>query len=85
MENLSLEFVQQSLVQKQWSDEALGSQADSALVGVQRKDRSHKPIVCWNCDEVGHIQHLCPKPTSQHKTMSAEEKCDNWTLAHRAI
>ena len=30
---------------------------DSALVGAQKR----KPLKCWTCDEVGHIQRFCPK------------------------
>ena len=80
VDDLSLEFVQQSLIheeRKQRSDEARGSRADSALVGAQRKDWSRKPTVCWNYDEVRHIQRFCPKPRSQHKAKTVEEKCDN--------
>lgn len=53
------------------------SQQDSALVGAYKKDRPRKPPVCWNCDEVGHIQRYCPKgknSRSQHKAKTAEEK-----------
>lgn len=76
VDDLSLEFVQQSLIheeQKRRSDVPTVSQADSALVGAQRKDRSRKPPICWNCDEVGHIQRFCPKLRSQHKAKAAEE------------
>ena len=77
IDDLNLEFVQLSLIheeQKQKSDGATVSQADSGLVGAQREDRSCKPPVCWNCDEVGHIQPFCPKLRSQHKAKAAEEK-----------
>lgn len=76
VDDLSLEFVQQSLIheeQKQKSDVTIVSQADSALVGAQRKDRARKPPICWNCDEVGHIQRFCPKLRSQYKAKAAEE------------
>ena len=70
VDDLSLEFVQQSLIheeQIQKGDVTIVSQADSALVGVQRKDKARKPPICLNCDEVGHIQRFCPKLRSQHK------------------
>ena len=76
VDDLSLEFVQQSLIyeeQKQKSDVTTVSQADSALVGAKRKDRSRKPPVCWNCDGVGYIQHFCLKLRSQHKAKAVEE------------
>ena len=46
-----------------------------ALVGGFKKDRFRKPPVCWNCNEVRHIQRYCPKekttPNSQHKAKEA--------------
>ena len=46
------------------------SQADSALLGAQRKDRARKPPIY---NEVGHIQRFYPKLRSQHKAKATEE------------
>ena len=82
---IQLDFVQQALIHEeqkqkgntQNSDTSVGRQ-DSALVGACNKsDRPHKPPVCWNCQEVGHIQQNCPKEKDsgfQYKAKTAEEK-----------
>ena len=70
VDDLCIEFVQQSLIHEEQKQGVTVSQADSAL---QRKYRSHKPPARWNCDEVHHIQHFCPKSRSQHKAKAAEE------------
>ena len=44
---------------------------DSALVSG-RRDGPRKPPVCWNCQEVGHIQRYCPKSRYSHKASAAE-------------
>lgn len=46
-------------------------------MGTYKRDRSRQPPVCWNCDEVGHIQRYCPKERNsrpQHRAKTAEEK-----------
>ena len=35
------------------------------------------PPKCWTCDEVGHIQHFCPKYRSQHRAKVTEDKVES--------
>ncbi|KIM81699.1 hypothetical protein PILCRDRAFT_8388 [Piloderma croceum F 1598] len=34
--------------------------------------RAHKPPVCWNCGETGHIHPKCPKPRKDKKSNDAD-------------
>ena len=78
VDDLTLEFVQQSLIHEDQKQKLPASHPDSALVGAQhqRRDRSRKPPTCWNCNEVGHVQRFWPKLKSQHDAKAAEEKRD---------
>ena len=83
VDDIQLDFVQQTLIheeQKQKGSQNNVSRQDSALVGAHNKrENTRKPPVCWNCQEVGHIQRNCPKRNSsfQHKAKTAEEKSPN--------
>ena len=76
VDDLTLEFVQQSLIHEDQKQKVPVSHPDSALVGAQHqmRDRSRKPPTCWNCNEFGHVQRFCPKLKSQHDVKAAEEK-----------
>ena len=83
-ENVTLDYVQQSLVQeeikrKAASGGATPSQQDSALFGAA-KDQFRKPPICWKCNEIGHIWRFCPHdkgkksaPRPGHKAKAAQE------------
>ena len=82
-ENVSLSYVQQSLVHEEkklsgeFRQQTTGSSAagegTSALVGgYRRRTRSRRPV-CFECQE-GHFRRDCPKlsSASKHKAKSAE-------------
>ena len=66
-ENVTLDYVQQSLIQEEMkrksanADGAVHTEGDSALVGASRKEYHWKPPICWKCNESGHIQCFCPR------------------------
>ena len=66
-ENVTLDYVQQSLIQEEMkrksanADGAVHTEGDSALVGASRKEYHWKPPICWKCNESGHIQRFCPR------------------------
>ena len=47
------------------------SQGASHTKNVSHSTKPKKPLTCWNCQEVGHTQNVCPKlqqkSTQQHK------------------
>ena len=52
VDDLTMDFVQQQLIHHEQKLKAQESKHDSALVGPQKR----KPLKCWTCDEVRHIQ-----------------------------
>ena len=84
VDDISLNFVQQALVheeQKQMDALKFDSTPDSAL---RAGGRPRKPPVCWDCQEVGHIQRFCPKRLTEkpHKASAAEQYADEDECEH---
>ncbi len=82
--DLTLNYVQQALTHEEQNQVPITNggiaptqtQADSALVGAYRRDRSRKPPSCWKCGEVGHVQRFCPESRSDHKAKIADSELD---------
>ena len=79
VDDVSLDFVQQALVhEEQKQKDALkpDSSPDSALYS-KGGYRPRRQLVCWGCQEVGHIRRFCPKnrPADKSHKASAAEQC----------
>jgi len=84
VDDVSLRFVQQALIHEQQnrsgqfgqaSDASCG-QADSVLVGVQKKGYRRKLLKCFECRAASHFRRDCPKRKQSnpvHNVRAADE------------
>ena len=74
----TMDYVQESLIHHEqklkFKEIAPPSQQDTALLGQRRKGAP----VCWNCNEVGHVQRHCPKKKGKlhGAAVTTEEESD---------
>ena len=63
MDDVSLDYVQQALIQEDMKQSELSSQlngAESALAGAFKRNTTHDGPTCYGCGNVGHIHRYCP-------------------------
>ena len=78
VDDLTMDFVQQQLIHHEPKLTAQESKCEAlsnlVLMGAQKQ----KPPKCRACDEVGHIQHFCPrrKQKSEHRAKVTEDEVD---------
>ena len=76
VDDISLEFVQQSLIneelKRQEGRQKPARQPDSALAS---SSKSKKPVKCFGCGDIGHIRRNCPK-YKVHKAKQAGTALD---------
>ena len=92
VDDVSLKFVQQALIHEEqkrsnsasFNCTASGRQADTVLVGAQKKmsTGSRKQVKCYECGFFGHYRRDCPRkqtrsPAAVHRVKTAEEQASS--------
>ena len=63
MDDVSLDYVQQALIQEEMKQSELSGQlsgAESALAGAFKRNMTRDGPTCYGCGNVGHIHRYCP-------------------------
>ena len=77
VDNLTLQFAQQSLINEELKQDMLVESqpdrvgGDSALLS-QKQTKRKKPIICYSCGKPGHKRPQCPERTQQEAKQAAE-------------
>ena len=81
-DDVTLNFVQQALIneeRKQDVSKLSSNDQDAALLGNQFGSKQRKPIRCYNCGGLGHIQRNCQKRRNfgQHNVTLTQRNFEN--------